>query len=63
MNCIKGSLMTVANTLSSAPHNNKKSEIDDAEITFYMHLIESNYLVSYFRLQQFKGDTKSDKTL
>ena len=55
--------MTVENTLSSAPHNNKKSEIDDAEITFYMHLIESNYLVSYFRLQQFKGDTKSDKTL
>ena len=29
----------------------------------YVHLIESNYLISDFRLQQFKDETSSDKTL
>ena len=54
MNYINGSLLTVADTLSRAPLKNKKSEIDNAEINCHVHLIESNYLISDFRLQQFK---------
>ena len=63
MNYIKGSLLTVADTLSRAPLKNKKSEIDNAEINSHVHLIESNYLISDFRLQQFKDETSSDETL
>ena len=55
--------MTVADTLSRAPLKDKKSEINNAEITSYIHLIESNYLISDFRLQKFKDETKSDETL
>ena len=61
-NCIKGSLLTVADMLSRAPLKDKKSEINNAEITSYIHLIESNYLISDFRLQQFKDKTKSGET-
>ena len=43
MKYIEGSLLTVADTLSTAPLKNKKSEIDNAEITshiyIYMNLI------------------------
>ena len=45
------------------PLKNKKSEIDNAEITSHKHLIESNYFISDFRLQQFKDEIKSDETL
>ena len=48
--------------LSRAPLKDKKSEINNAEITSYIHLIESNYLISDFRLQQFKDKTKSGET-
>ena len=51
MNYIKGPLLTVADTLSRAPLKNKKSEIDNAEITSHMHLVELNYLISDLRLQ------------
>ena len=50
MNNIKGSLLTVADTLSRSPPKNKKPEIDNAEINSHMHLIESKYLISDFRL-------------
>ena len=63
MNHVKGSLLTVADTLSRAPLKNKMSEIDNAEITSHIHLTESNYLISDFRLQQFKDETKSDETV
>ena len=63
MNYIKGSLLTVADTLSTVPLKNKKFEIDNAEINSHVHLIESNYLISDFRLQQFKDETSSDETL
>ena len=63
MNYIKGSLLTVADMLSRAPLKNKKSEIDNAEKNSHVHLIEFNYLISDFRLQQFKDETSSDKTL
>ena len=54
MNYIKGSLLTVTDILSRAPLKNKKYKTEIAEITSYIHLIESNYLGSDFRLQQFK---------
>ena len=54
--------MTVADTLSRTPLKDK-SEINNAEITSYIHLTESNYLISNFRLQQFRDETKSDKAL
>ena len=38
MNYIKVSLLTVADMLSRAPLKNKKSEIEIAEITCYIHL-------------------------
>ena len=50
MNSIKGSLLKVADTLNRALLKNKTSEIDNAEITSHKHLIESNYLISDFRL-------------
>ena len=62
MNYVKGSLLTVADTLSRTPLKDK-SEINNAEITSYIHLTESNYLISNFRLQQFRDETKSDKAL
>ena len=55
--------MTVADTLSRTPLKDNKSEINNAEITSYIHLTESNYLISNFRLQQFRDETKSDKAL
>ena len=55
---MKGSLLTVADTLSRAPFKN--IEIDDTEITSNIHVIELNYLINDFRLQQFKHGTKSD---
>ena len=58
MKYIQGSLLTVADTLSTAPLKNKKSEIDNAEITSQIYIYESNYLISDFRLQQFKDETK-----
>ena len=58
MKYIEGSLLTVADTLSTAPLKNKKSEIDHAEITSHIYIYESNYLISDFRLQQFKDETK-----
>ena len=58
MKYIEGSLLTVADTLSRAPLKNKKSEIDNAEITSHIYIYESNYLISDFRLQQFKDETK-----
>ena len=58
MKYIEGSLLTVADTLSTAPLKNKKSEIDNAEITSQIYIYESNYLISDFRLQQFKDETK-----
>ena len=63
MNYIKGSPLTITDTLSRAPLKHKKSEIDNAETSSYIHLIESNYLISDFRLQQFKDETKLDETL
>ena len=56
MKYIEGSLLTVADTLST--ESNKKSEIDNAEITSHIYIYESNYLISDFRLQQFKDETK-----
>ena len=58
MNYMKGSLLTVADMLSRAPFKN--IEIDDTEITSNIHVIELNYLINDFRLQQFKHGTKSD---
>ena len=58
MKYIEGSLLTVADTLSTARLKNKKSEIDNAEITSQIYIYESNYLISDFRLQQFKDETK-----
>ena len=55
--------MTVADTLSRTPLKDNKSEINNAEITSYIHLTESKYLISNFRLQQFRDETKSDKAL
>ena len=63
MNYMKGPLLTVADTLSRAPLKNKKSEIDNAEITSHMHLVELNYLISDLRLQHRKRKTKSEETL
>ena len=55
--------MTVSDTLSRAPFKDRKPEINYAEITSYIQLTESNYLISNFRLQQFKDETKSDEAL
>ena len=63
MNYIKGSLLTVADELSRSPLKNKKFKTGNAEITFHIHLTESNYLISDFRLQQSKDETKLDETL
>ena len=49
--------------LSRGPLKNKKSEFDYWEITSHLYLIESNYLISDFRLQQFKDETKLKKSL
>ena len=54
MKYIKGSLLTVADTLSRALLKNNKSEINNAEITSHIHLTESNYLISDFRLHNSK---------
>ena len=61
MNYIKGSLFTLADTLSRSTLNNNRSEIDNAKIN--SHLIELNYLISDFKLKQFKDETLSDKNL
>ena len=63
MNYIQGSLLTIADTLSRAPLNNKKSEISNAELSSHIYLTESNYLISDFRLKHFKEETQSDKNL
>ena len=63
MNYVKGSLLTVADTLSRTPLKDNKSEINNAEITSYIHLTESKYLISNFRLQQFRDDSKLLHTL
>ena len=61
MNYTKGSLLTVADKLSRAPLKDKKSEIENAEITSYTHLTELNYLISDFMLQQFKSKMKQNQ--
>ena len=63
MHYIKGSLLTVADTLSRAALSDKTPEIEESEINCYVHLIESNYLISDYRLQQFKDETNADVTL
>ena len=61
MNFVKGLLLTVTNTLTRAPlKKNRKSEIDNAEITSRKHIIELNYLISGFSLQPFKDEIKFD---
>ena len=57
---IKGKLLTVADTLSRASQNNSTPEIKDTESRCYVHAIESNYLISDYRLPQFQHETKTD---
>ena len=62
MNCIKGWILTGVDKLSRAPLKSEKSETDNAEINSLLHLTKSTFLISDFRLQQFKDETKSDET-
>ena len=63
MHYIQGKLLTVADTLSRASLKDSKPEIEKSEIISHVHSIESNYLISDYRLQQFKDETRKDKTL
>ena len=51
MHYIQGKLLTVADTLSRASLKESKPEIEESEITSHVHSIESNYLISDYRLQ------------
>ena len=42
--------------VSRTSRNNKESKIFNAEITSYINLTESNYLVSDFRTEQFNDE-------
>ena len=63
MNYIKSSILTGADTLSRAPLKSEKSETDNTERNSYVHLTKLTFLISGFRLQQFKDETKSDENL
>ena len=63
MHYIQGKLFTVADTLSRLSLNDNTSEIENTEIKCYVHAIESNYLISDYRLQQFQHETKIDVSL
>ena len=60
---IQGKLLTVADTLSRASLNHSTPEIEDTEIKCYVHAIESNYLISDYRLQHFQHERKADESL
>ena len=53
----------VADTLSRASLNDSSPKIEDTEIKCYVHAIQSNYLISNYRLQQFQHETKTDEYL
>ena len=63
MHYIQEKLLTVADTLSRASLKDSKPEIEESEIISHVHSIESNYLISDYRLQQFKDETRKDETL
>ena len=63
MHYIQGKLLTVADTLSRASLKDSKPEIEESEIISHVHSIESNCLISDYRLQQFKDETRKDDTL
>ena len=60
---IQGKFLTVADTLSRASVKDSKPEIEESEIISHVHSIESNYLISDYRLQQVKDETRKDETL
>ena len=60
---IQGKLLAVADTLSRAFLNNSTPEIEDTEIKRWVHAIESNYLISDYRLQQFQHEKNPDESL
>ena len=63
MHYIQGKLMTVADTLIWASPNDSSPETENTKIKCYVHAIESNYLISDYRLQQFQHETKTDESL
>ena len=56
-------MLTVANILSRASLNDITPQIEDIEIRCYVYTIESNYLISDNRLQQFQHETKTNECL
>ena len=60
MHYIQEQLLTVPDTLSRASLNDSSPEIGGTEIKCYVHSIESSYLISDYRLQQFQHETKTD---
>ena len=63
MHYIQGSLLTVADTLSTATLTDCQAEVNENELNCFVHFIISNYLISDSRLQQFQDKTQKDKTL
>ena len=60
---IQGSLLTVADALSTATLTDCQAEVNENELNCFVHFIISNYLISDSRLQQFQDKTQKDKTL
>ena len=63
MHFIKGSLLTVADTLSRASLKDCTPEISDEDLKCFVHTITSNYLISESRMKQFQEKTLNDKTM
>ena len=53
----------MAEKLSRASLNDSIFNIEDAEIKCYVHIIESNYLISDYRFQQFQHEMKTEESL
>ena len=63
MHFIKGSLLTVADTLSRASLKDCTPEISDEVLKCFVHTITSNYLISESKMKQFQEETLNDKTM
>ena len=63
MHYIPGKLLTIPDTLSRASLSNSTPELHPTEIDSYVHTVESQYLISDSRLQQFRDETRKDENL
>ena len=63
MHFIKGSLLTVADTLSRASLKGCTPGISDEDLKCFVHTITSHYLISESRMKQFQEKTLNDKTM